>query len=439
MRKILVLIFLSILLIGTTGAQSITSSPSAPAGFLGTFATQTCSALYSNQVTLPPTGGSAMAPTGGGATQVFPSIFVNGNLGLNIAELALLVVLGVFCILALAYGIGYAFGISKLVQFARTEALESVLNIILIGVIAGSLATTASYAGFFGSLASSYSSQPSPQYGSALYMGICQNIINTQIGPSISTLILTFANIPFYSLISSLSLTTSPATPGLSNFVPSITFKPLDGVQMYYQLVVFLLLPLSITLFLGVTTNFLLLTIYFLFPAFLYLGVLLRSFPWTRAAGGALLALFISFYIIFPALYYPVTALASSQIYTATNSACVANSPNSGFGTCQSPSLIYSWFLTNAAGLPTQLSTLSLSNPLSSVSILTFVASLPFLNPGQVFIQLIDAYISYIATAVLNLIGFSIALLISFDLLEALGDFLGSPSLTSGRLLERLI
>jgi hypothetical protein len=421
MRKILVLIFLCILLIGSVSAQSATSSPSAPAGFLGTFATQTCSALYSNQVTLPPTGGSDVAPTGGGTAQIFPSVFVNGNLGLNIAELALLVVLAVFCILALAYGIGYGFGISKLVQFARTEALESVLNIILIGVIAGSLAATSSYAGFFGSLASSYSSQPSPQFGTALYTGICQNIINTQIGPSISTFILTLANLPLYSLIGSLSLTTSPATPGLSNFVPTITFKPLDGVQLYYQLVVFLLLPLSITLFLGVTTNFLLLTIYFLFPAFLYLGVLLRSFPWTRAAGGALLALFISFYIIFPALYYPVTALASSQIYTATNSACIINSPNSGFGNCQSSSGIYSWFLTHA------------------ISILTFIVSLPFLNPGQVFIQLIDAYISYIATAVLNLIGFSIALLISFDLLEALGDFLGSPSLTSGRLLERLI
>ena len=50
-----------------------------------------------------------------------------------------------------------------------------------------------------------------------------------------------------------------------------------------------------------------------------------------------------------------------------------------------------------------------------------------------------DVYISYLAFALLNLIGLAIAFIISFDLLEALGDFLGSPSLTSGRIFERLI
>ena len=430
MKKSVVFILVFVLMISGARAQS-----TAGTGFLGTFASQSCTALYNNQVSIP--GGTTVA--------IFPSVFVNGNLGLSVGELALAVVLAVFGIIAVAYGVGYGFGIRKLVEFAKAETLESVFNLVLIMVIAGTLVISSNYAGFFGYLTNAYSGQTSASQftGStnAVYDGLCQNLINTQIGPSISALALTLINLPLYTMISSLSMTVSPALPGLPNFVPSMTFKPLGGVDLNYQAVVFLLLPIFITLFLGITINLLFLFIFFLFPVFLYLGVLFRSFPWTRAAGGALLALFISFYIVFPALYYPVTILASGQIYTAQNSAaCTSFSPNSGFGNCQSPATTYGYFLQNViGGNVAQFSSLLSKSPLAGAGVLAFVASLPYLNPGLVFIQLMDVYISYLAFALLNLIGLAIAFIISFDLLEALGDFLGSPSLTSGRIFERLI
>ncbi len=411
MRKSIVFILAFVLATGSAWAQTTGTT-----SFLGTFASQSCTALYSNQISVP----------GGGTSPMFPSVFVNGNLGLSVGELALTVVLAVFGILALAYGIGYGFGIRKLVEFAKSEALESTFNLILIMIISGTLVISSNYAGFFGYLTNAYSGQTGTVQNtggsSAIYSGLCQNLINTQIGPSVASLALTLINLPLYTLMSSLSLSASPSLPGLSNLVPSVTFKPLSGVDLNYQAVVFLLLPIFVTLFMGITMNLLFLFIYFLFPIFLYLGVLFRSFPWTRAAGGALLALFISFYLVFPALYYPVTVLASGQIYAAQNSAvCTPYSPNSGFGSCQAPSTIYSYFTQKVT------------------NILVYIATLPNLNPGQVFIQLMDVYISYLAFALLNLIGLAIAFIISFDLLETLGDFLGSPSLTSGRIFERMI
>ena len=141
MKKSVVFILVFMLMISGARAQSTSGT-----GFLGTFASQSCSALYSNQVSVP----------GGTTAAIFPSVFVNGNLGLSVGELALAVVLAVFGIIAVAYGVGYGFGIRKLMEFAKAETLESVFNLVLIMVIAGTLAISSNYAGFFGYLTNAY-------------------------------------------------------------------------------------------------------------------------------------------------------------------------------------------------------------------------------------------------------------------------------------------
>jgi hypothetical protein len=136
--------------------------------------------------------------------------------------------------------------------------------------------------------------------------------------------------------------------------------------------------------------------IYYLFPFFLYAGVLFRSFPWTRAAGGTLLALFISFYIVFPSLIYPFSVLSTTN-------------------------------LGNAYTAP------SLSSSTLSINNWEQFGSLVRLGP------LILAYVGGLSGAILQIAGLVIALVISYDLVEMFGKLLGAPSASGRKMLSKVV
>jgi|GEM_PF-3422120 hypothetical protein len=395
--------------VSTPGLTSISDWNSAA---INATAAQYCGQLYSDSVTSSTAGG-----TGG---QIVSNVFSGGLTGGGVLSLALLIVVMVLAVLAIVYGVGYGFGIRKMVEFAKTEYLESIFNIVLIVLIAGGFAGVGNVAGFFAGMASASSLSSSylpPSNIMQLYSGICNNTIKGQVAPAVGNIAKTLLNLPVYTFLQSFTIALTP--PAIfSDFSPGVIFKPLYGTNIDYQLIVFLLMPLFLTVFIGITVIFMFFLIYFLFPIFLYAGILLRSFPWTRAAGGALLALFIAFYIVLPVLYYPLLAVAAKQVSSAPNVQCSSQSLG---GDCQTPDAIASsgWMNSFFGALGT----------LGSV----------FPSPTTLFIELTDGYVSFLAFAVLEFIGFGIALIISFDLLEALGDFLGAPSLQSGRLLERLI
>ena len=60
-------------------------------------------------------------------------------------------------------------------------------------------------------------------------------------------------------------------------------------------------------------------------------------------------------------------------------------------------------------------------------------------NINTAFNSNIEIYASMVAAFALEFIGFAIAFLISYDLLEVFGDLFGSPSLQANRILSRLI
>ncbi len=394
-------------------------------GSLGAAATydQYCTSLFSNN---PAIVSNIFSGTGGASSPVA-----------SILAFALLIVALVLVLLSVVYGVGIGFGISKLVTFARTEYLESFFNILIIIVIAAGVATLSAGAGFFSDIAGVGLAAPLPGAGGALtynlYNGICTDMINTQLFPSLTHFLVLTLQQPFYSTITGLTINVNTG----SNWFPGFSFSPWSGLSLYEELLVFEIAPLLMIIFLGVAMIFMLYVIFFLFPIFLFLGVLLRSFPWTRAAGGALLALFISFYIIFPALFYPFSALQLSGASAPLSTYCNGNGANLSPQEMAIVSGGNSGIITPpcSTGSTPELVSIIVSRSGAYIGSILGI----FAGEGGPFVSNLDVYVGVIALAVVKLLGLGIAFIISFDLLEALGDMLGSPSLQSRRLLERLI
>jgi hypothetical protein len=138
-----------------------------------------------------------------------------------------------------------------------------------------------------------------------------------------------------------------------------------------------------------------------LFPIFFYLGIIFRTFPWTRAAGGSFLGLFLAFYLMFPTILY---LLISAIPPTASLTISGAGSP---------------------------ASIISNINPLNIFA--GDFASLLGFQAITEFIQETLSQVLYLLIAIL------ISFIISFDFMEAVGDLLGAPSLRSDNTLRKVI
>ncbi|MCL5239063.1 MAG: hypothetical protein M1286_01145 [Candidatus Marsarchaeota archaeon] len=181
-------------------------------------------------------------------------------------------------------------------------------------------------------------------------------------------------------------------------------FSPFQGLEPFASL---LGQQLDVTLAIAgllIIIPVFLFIVYGLFPIFLYAGVLLRSFPWTRAAGGTLIALFIAFYIVFPSLLYPFTTYLP-QIATGLQQLSASASGVQAI-----------WqFSTGTVG-----------------------ALLPFVG-GSFISSEVNGFAIAVSNAAVQLVGLVISFLISFDLVETFGDMLGSPSLQAKGLLSKVI
>ena len=314
---------------------------------------------------------------------------------------SMLIILSVLMIVAFLYAIGMAFKINSLISFSRNEILENVLNFILILFVAGGIAgidgVVIGIAQFGSSVVST--NQPSITNTASLYHSTCEYYYGDAFG-EISYLILLAVEIFKISIASSIRFNLMPNGFG-------VTFQPFAWLNLLSKMAGSFSVPIVAITGIELVNVYLLAIIYYIFPLFLYLGILFRTFPWTRAIGGALLGLFISFYVFYPALIYAIssiTTLSSMQTFAQSTIANLANGLNANFFTSALTSSI---------------------NPGLSVS--------------SVFSNSIIAYVETIAIGGINTIGILISLVICFDLIEAFGDLLGAPSLTHGGVLKKVI
>ncbi len=329
----------------------------------------------------------------------------------NILGLAVLTILMVFAALSVVYAIGTAFGINKLVAYSRAEYAEGIFTLAIIALVGGSTAYIGHVMAFISSATNigiTNNQTPTNAYG--LYLGLCNNIVANDVLPDMGSVLGILVKLIPYEILQTFAIKIAPAA---ITFIPTVSFSPFSGMGIVVSATFLEFSTLSVFIFIGISLIFFFMLIYFLFPLFLYLGILLRSFPWTRAAGGSFIALFVAFYLIFPVIFYPFTARQQSQI---SESYC-RNSPIP----CPSPQPGIVAFFTNA------------------FTYIMGLVSVLFGNLPGVFVGSIDDYAQSFSNIALELIGLGISFIISFDLMEVMADFLGAPSLQGNRILEKMI
>ncbi len=306
----------------------------------------------------------------------------------GILSVSLLIILLMFSVIGLVFAIGYALRINLLTNFSKNEFGEIIITLVIIML-------------FLGTLSAASSALPASNSG-ALYKYPWDSIFardcNIMVGQSFGMLgnyrVIAIES-DMYSYASSISVSLAPDYFGVS-------FTPYSGLSMVKQIlkVVLSFTGLIISVFFGLAVF--LSIIFNLFPVFLYAGIVLRTIPWTRAAGGAFLGLFIGFYIFMP-LTIGFVSITNIPILV-------------------SPSMSSNAF--------TLSSFTSITNFVGSIgTLLTFISG----NVINAFIE------SVIAPSLYLLAGLLIAVMLSLDFAETVGDFLGAPSLSTGNALKGVI
>lgn len=322
----------------------------------------------------------------------------------GVISVSFLIVLLVLSLLGIVYAIGTALDIDALKKFVKSEFLQSLANVAILGAIGAGLAFSSGLILFISNIAALGGqvigvSPPVSGNAQTIYMSLCTTYLEYNVDSLISPtgyIVETYSQQVILSAFQSLNIDLEPNRFGFE-VQPFAGLEPVIGV-IGEQLGIFMAI---VGVFIGI--SLFLFLIYSLFPIFLYAGILLRSFPWTRAAGGSLIVLFIAFYIVFPAILYPFS------VYTAGSFM-----PISGL------SLVDVFSFSLSAVIP--LSYL-FANPLTG-------------NPVLNEIRSFSGAISGLAVL---LLGIVISVAVSFDVVEILGDLLGAPSLQAKKMLENVI
>ncbi|MCL4365115.1 MAG: hypothetical protein M1569_01185 [Candidatus Marsarchaeota archaeon] len=353
-----------------------------------------------------------------GATHATTIYLVNQNL-VSIAGnpagflgVSLLIVLAVLTILGLVFAAGIAFHIETLMQYARSELFEVFISLLLITLVVGG---TPAFDGAISTLANFGSATagaaPTAAITNARNVNIeaCDNIQNNIMNAGLTNFAGLFAALIFNNIIVSFTVQVQPNGLGF-------TFAPFAGDSLITQLLYDEQMIFFGSIMFGTFLIMLLFLIYFLFPIFFYVGIVLRSFPWTRAAGGSLIALFVSFWIVFPALMYSFSAV-TAPVSTST--------------------------CPTGYGLPTSTSTsgcLQFPKYTSFFSVSQFESLFPNLaNMGGQYESNLDSFAQSIGYTAVQIVGLLISLFISYEMVEKLGGLLGAPSMQSQRMLSKVL
>ena len=307
----------------------------------------------------------------------------------GLIDITLLLLLLMLNIVAVLWLLGSAFRIDRLVRFARAELGEIVVTGIVVVIFLGGFAPLTTTTPFASTPVTSTALSQSTFYND------CYSLAQAG-GQTIYDIVYLYGVQESLSFFSALHYGLSWSYWGIREVDPLLGLSQSAGTVNTVTTVAFALTGLT----LGVA--YVLGFFYALLPLFFFLGIVFRSFPWTRAAGGAFLGLFLGFFVVFPMLINIL--IGSVQVATFS-----AQSYNPGT-------------VVNSG----------LNNPLSPTSFFPSYADLGYGAIAE-FITSILGYLFYILIAIV------ISFVVAFDFTEAAGDFLGAPSLSSQHALRNVI
>ncbi len=392
-----------------------------------------CSFLY-------PSSSRGLGAGGNGVVSQIYSLSSSGGL----LSISVIIILLVLLVMGIVYAIGLGFGIQKLKNFVKTEIYEVIFNLILIAIVVGgaslfaynAVATVSNIASV--SISSIATVHPAPNSIRGIYSAECSSYVESAAG-LVGAYSVMFVESKIIPLVGNIKLELAPLYQGIIPEAPGFTLKPFYGINLVAAPIGTMMNLTLLLIGLYLLMIFIMFAIFYIFPVFLYLGILFRSFPWTRAAGGAFLSLFIAFYIVLPALLYPLSGTTFSSINQQIQVPGVqAAQPSSGSSNIIAGA-INSVISLIISGLKTVLNSLvfnagSGAFAYGSSMVSAIFNSISTASPGF----LIEAMIEYTAESFVPIFGFVISFLITYDLLEGLSDLLGAPSLQAGKLFQKL-
>ncbi len=344
---------------------------------------------------------SGSGATGGliPATSIISSATSGQQSVLSISLLIMLIMLLIFAVL---YMVGVILQMDLFQKIIKQELGEVIVTFLVIFILVGIVAS-----------ATYYSTQTSffvagSNFGRNLFVSDCTYL------SSYSTNF--FAPLFLMTLMSATVRSVSGVTIQIEPVYFGFKTSPLLGYSILGSTLgiltdiagAFILLILSAATILGI--------IYGLFPIFLYAGIVLRTIPWTRAAGGAFLGLFVGFYIVFPIVLHIMLAGYTPPI-------TISGSINA---------VDYTQF-TNSLS----------KNPVLSTVVTQF---LNFLSTEEQLLVTLAQYglvNGFIAAVIepgfFTILAIIIAFLISYDVAEIMADMLGAPSMTTSAIFSKVL
>ncbi len=352
--------------------------------------------------------GSSTSGTGSGG--IIPSTnILSGQSGgeQSLINVSVLIMLTMLLVVALIYMISYVIGLEQLKNILKQEIAEIAITGIIVVIFIGGFALASS------ATSTSAVHISGVNIGQQTFIDDCTYLSTASLNLFVPFFLINFAGYAI-DLLESFKVTITPAWFGLSD-------TPLQGFNLFDS---------ALTILEDVTAAFILLIllsvvtlgfIYGLFPIFLYAGIILRTLPWTRAAGGAFLGMFVGFYIIFPLMLH---VLLSGYIGTLATAAVNSNPTN--------VQAILNGIIAGAGGGTTQLG--------SAVMFLTQLGTLYVGTSGGGSFGLVNGYLFFVLEpAAFTVLAIIISFMIAFDFAELAGDLLGAPSLSTSSLLKRAV
>jgi len=332
-------------------------------------------------------------------------------------KIAILIISIMITIIGFLYAIAYAFGIEKLLIFTRNEIGEIILTGIVIVI----------FLMVFNLFSSSSSGISSITH---VYVYDCKVMISASLGLMAPLFQLSVSNI-ILQTISNVQISVEPIFMGFS-IAPFAGFRiisnPLNIAISISGLMLMLMLGMSVVL--GI--------IYSFFPIFLYLGIIFRALPWTRAAGGAFLGLFAGLFVMFPLMLF--FGLMGSNAILCSTSAAASTTPISSQASSTSIATAHNSSCYSSSGAVNKINNEFTKSPSSISGFLSAISNIITIGSGGILKPPFEFLVKEIIEPVLyTLIIYIFSLLIAFDFMEEIGDLLGAPALSSENVLRKVI
>lgn len=311
----------------------------------------------------------------------------------SLVSVSLLIMLAMFSVVGVVYMFGYAFQLNSFVVFCKAEIGEIAMTVLVIAVFSAFIYTSNSVAVI---------PQLSPTASQGYFTSDCTYLSLSSVNVFATLATYYWPNIIALQLKQNIEIKIAPVNFGINGF------KPLDGINLIVVMVnrFAAFTGFLATVLLGMVA--LLSIIYSVFPLFLYAGIVLRTIPFTRAAGGAMLGFFIGFYLMFPMMLY-----LTLSIYPSAGAAAPSGA---------------------AAG--TILSTLfTIGAPCSGLAcnLINAIATISIKGEIQNFAYLVLDPMIY------TILALAVSVILSFDFTEMVSGLLGSPSLSSRSMFRKIL